>query len=176
VATLMPDGDVLVAGGLGEDNLALTSAEVYDPRTNLWVTVASMAEFHSADTATLLRTGLVLVVGATGQSRAELYDLAHNRWSRTGPSMDRYQHSATRLSDGRVLIVGGYGADAFNSALVYDPKAVAPVPLRPPDQRMIAVLLLTALLVAATTGWSIPSIRQRLQRWRPPRESEEWIA
>jgi len=176
VATLMPDGDVLVAGGLGEVNLGLTTAELYDPRTNLWVTVASMAESHSADTATLLRTGLVLVVGATGASRAELYDLAHNRWSLTGPSMDRYQHSATRLSDGRVLIVGGYGIDAFNSAVVYDPTAVAPVPRRPPDPQMIAAVLLTALLVAGATGWSIPSIRHRLERWRPPRESEEWIA
>ncbi|HEX9096010.1 MAG TPA: kelch repeat-containing protein [Candidatus Dormibacteraeota bacterium] len=176
VATLLPGGDVLVAGGLGEENLALTSAEVYDPRTNLWVTVASMAEVLSAGTATLLRTGLVLVVGGTGQSGAELYDLADDRWSRTGPLMDRYQPSATRLFDGRVLIVGGYGVDAFNSAMVYDPTAVAPVPVRPPDSRTIAALLLTALLVVAATGWSVPSIRQRLQRWRPPRESEEWIA
>jgi hypothetical protein len=157
-------------------NLGLTSAELYDPRTDLWVTVASMAEFHSAATATLLRTGLVLVVGATGASRAELYDLAHNRWSHTGPSMDRYQHSATRLSDGRVLIVGGYGIDAFNSGVVYDPTAVAPVPRRPPNPQMIAAVLLTALLVVAAAGWSIPSIRLRLERWRPPRESEEWIA
>jgi len=57
-----------------------------------------------------------------------------------------------------------------------DPTAAAPVPRRPPDPQMIAAVLLTALLVAGATGWSIPSIRHRLERWRPPRESEEWIA
>jgi hypothetical protein len=175
VATLMPDGDVLVAGGLGEENLVLASVEVYDPRTNLWVTVASMSEFHSADTATLLRTGLILVVGATGQSRAELYDLAHNRWSRTGPSMDRYQHTATRLPDGRVLIVGGYGIDTVNSAVVYDPTGVAPAPRMPPDPRAIAALFLTFLIVLGVGAWSIPAVRLRAKRWRPQGQSEEWI-
>jgi N-acetylneuraminic acid mutarotase len=105
VATRMANGDVLVAGGLGEEpshlTISLTSAEIYEPRTNLWVTAASMAEFRVAVTATLLRNGMVLVVGASGQSRAELYDPEHNRWPRTGPSMDRYQHTATRLQTAR---------------------------------------------------------------------------
>ncbi|MDQ6722220.1 MAG: hypothetical protein M3003_15685, partial [Candidatus Dormibacteraeota bacterium] len=92
-STLLPDGDVLVVGGTGQEpnflSIALTSAEIYDPRTNLWVTVASTAGVHLEHTATVLRDGKVLVVGATGQSRPELYDPASNTWSRTGPSMDR---------------------------------------------------------------------------------------
>jgi N-acetylneuraminic acid mutarotase len=180
VATLMADGDVLVAGGLGEEpsrlTISLGSAEIYDPRTNLWVSAASMAEFRVAVTATLLRNGMVLVVGATGQSRAEVYDLAHDRWSLTGPSMDRYQHTATRLPGGKVLIVGGYGIESLASVLVYDPEGVAPLPAHPPDARAIAALLLTALLVVALASWSIPGVRRRVKGWRPPGESEEWIA
>jgi hypothetical protein len=179
VATLMANGDVLVAGGLGEEpsrlTISLTSAEIYDPRTNLWVSVASMAEFRVAVTATLLRNGMVLVVGASGQSRAELYDPAQDRWVRTGPSMDRYQHTATRLPDGKVLIVGGYGIESLASSLIYDPEGVAPAPKRPLDPRIIAALILIALLLVAGAGWSIPAVRQRVKRWRPPRESEDWI-
>jgi N-acetylneuraminic acid mutarotase len=180
VATQMPNGDVFVAGGEGVEpnalNVSLASAELFDPRTDVWVTVATMAEFHSAETATLLRNGMVLVVGATGQSRAEVYDLAHDRWSLTGPSMDRYQHTATRLPVGKVLIVGGYGIESLASVLVYDPEGVAPRPANPPDPRAIAALVLTALLVVAVASWSIPGVRRRVKGWRPPGESEEWIA
>jgi hypothetical protein len=179
VATLMANGDVLVAGGLGEEpsrlTISLSSAEVYDPRTNLWVSVASMAEFRVAVTATLLRNGMVLVVGASGQSRAELYDPAQDRWLRSGPSMDRYQHTATRLSNGKVLIVGGYGIESLDSVLIYDPMGVAPAPQTPPDPRAIAALLLTVLFVLASGAWSIPAVRLRAKRWRPRDQSEEWI-
>jgi N-acetylneuraminic acid mutarotase len=180
VATLTADGGVLVAGGLGAEpnalNIALTSAEIYDPRTNLWVTVASMAEFHAADTATVLRSGNVLVVGAPGQSRAEVYDQAQNRWNQTGPSMDRYQHTATQLPNGKVLIVGGYGIESIGSVLIYDPEGVAPPPLRPLDQRIVAGLVLIGLLGLAAFAWSIPAVRLRVRRWRPRGEPEEWIA
>lgn len=179
VATLMANGDLFVAGGQGVEpsalNISLNSAEIYDPSTNLWVTVAGMAGFHAADTATLLRNGMLLLVGDTGQSRPELYDLAHNRWSRTGPSMVRYQHTATRMRDGKVLIVGGYGIESLASVLLYDPAAVAPAPIRPPDPRIIAALLLIAVLLLAGLGWSMPAVRQRVKRWRPRGESEEWV-
>ena len=179
LATLMANGDVLVASGLGEEpsrlTISLSSAEIYDPRTNLWVSVASMAEFRVAVTATLLRGGMVLVVGASGQSQAELYEPAQDRWIRIGPSMNRYQHTATRLSNGKVLIVGGYGIESLNSVLIYDPEGVAPAPVRPLDPRIILALLLIALLLLAGGGWSIPGVRQRVKRWRPPRGSEEWI-
>jgi len=180
VAALMPDGDVLVAGGLGVEanglNVSLASAEVYDPRTNLWVTVADMRDFQAFDTATVLRNGMVLFVGATGQSRPEQFDLAHNRWSNTGPSMDRYQHTATRLSNGKVLIVGGYGIESLSSVLIYDPLGVAPAPWIPPDPRVIAALIVTFLIVLAGGASSVPAVRQRVKRWRPRGEPDEWIA
>ena len=179
VATLTAEGDVLVAGGLGEEpnvlNLALSSAELYNPGTNLWVTAASMVEFHAADTATVLRSGKVLVVGAPGESRAEVYDEVQNRWVQTGPSMDRYQHTATRLPNGRVLIVGGYGLESIGSVIIYDPEGVAPAQLRPLDQRITSGLVLLGLLALAAFAWSIPAVRLQVRGWRPRGQSEEWI-
>jgi Kelch motif/Galactose oxidase, central domain len=180
VATLMANGDVLVAGGLGEEpsglTISLTSAEICDPRTNLWVSVASMAEFRVGVTATLVQSGMVLVVGASGQSRAELYDLAQDRWLRTGPSMVRYQQTVTRLRDGRALIVGGYGIESLSSVLIYDPLGVVPAPRVPPDPRLIATLLLTFLFVLGVGAWSVPAVRLGAKRWRPQGEPDEWIA
>jgi N-acetylneuraminic acid mutarotase len=180
LAALMPNGDVLVAGGQGVDpnalNVSLASAELFDPRTDLWVTVANMADFLTEDTITLLRNGMVLVMGATNASRPELYDLGHNRWSRTGPSAARYRHTATRLPDGKVLIVGGYPIEALNSVLIYDPLGVAPAPRMPPDPRVIAALFLTFLIVLAGGASSVPAVRQRVKRWRPQGEPDEWIA
>jgi hypothetical protein len=89
--------------------------------------------------------------------------------------MDRYQHTATRLPNGKVLIVGGYGIESLDTVLIYDPLGVAPVPVRPLDPRIVAVLLFVALLVVASIGWSIPALRQRVKRWRTQGERDEWI-
>ena len=63
-ATLLPNGQVLVAGGFtGISNLA--SAELYDPATGLWTTTGSMATARYRHTATLLPNGQVLVAGGT---------------------------------------------------------------------------------------------------------------
>jgi hypothetical protein len=156
-------------------NALLTSAEIYNPRTNVWITAASMSEVHVEGTATLLRNGRVMVVGAPGQSRPELYDPAQNGWSRTGPLVYRYQHTATRLPNGNVLVVGGYGIESLDSAIIYDPLGVAPVPARPVDPRIVVALLFVALLVLASIGWSIPALRQRVKRWRTQGERDEWI-
>jgi hypothetical protein len=85
-ATLLPDGRVLVAGGLGGDQaLASTSPELYDPITGTWVTTRDMIQGRARHTATLLPDGSVLVAGgitghdADGQisdwlASAELFD------------------------------------------------------------------------------------------------------
>ncbi|WP_434384887.1 Ig-like domain-containing protein [Melittangium boletus] len=56
-STLLPSGEVLVAGG---DS---ATAELYDPRTHTWRATGSMAASRSFHTATRLPSGRVLVVG-----------------------------------------------------------------------------------------------------------------
>ena len=78
-ATLLPSGQVLVAGGYnGSSGTALASAELYDPATNTWSAAGSLTTARYSHTATLLPSGQkLLVAGGWGSSgvlaSAELY-------------------------------------------------------------------------------------------------------
>ncbi len=127
-ATLLPDGRVLVVGGVNEK--PSTSTEIYDPTTGKWGLGPSMKVARVRHTATLLWNGQVLVVGGTSDSgctpSAELYDPAKNAWFPTTGNMTtgRCAHTATLLEDGRVLVAGGQDSSAkdLTSAELYEPS------------------------------------------------------
>jgi Galactose oxidase, central domain len=83
-------------------------------------------------TATLLADGKVLVVGgsddgdlASTLASAEIYDPDTGTWSTTGSlNTSRYNHTATLLPDGKVLVAGGYDwpPASLNSVELYDPS------------------------------------------------------
>jgi WD40 repeat protein len=107
-ATLLPNGKVLVAGGLGNTN-RLGSAELYDPASGTWSQTGSLGTARSGHTATLLQGGKVLVAGSAG---AELYNPSSGTWITTGSLVtSRGEHTATLLSDGAVLVAGGRKSD-----------------------------------------------------------------
>jgi hypothetical protein len=124
VATVAGAGRVLV--------VSEGTAEVYDPTANVWTPAGgSLLTNHSSFSLTRLPSGQVLVAGgsATGtdfpwQTSAQLFDPATGTWSFTG-SMTNYRsgHSATLLSSGKVLVVGGYNGyrSATGSVELYDP-------------------------------------------------------
>jgi len=108
-ATLLTDGTVLVAGGLG-----LTSAEKYDPATGKFTATAGiMSVARELHTATLLSSGKVLIAGGetgtTSLATAELFDPSTGMFTLTTGNMSeaRTGHNATLLIDGTVLITGG---------------------------------------------------------------------
>jgi hypothetical protein len=131
-ATLLPDGTVLVAGGVGTRNISLDSAELYDPSTGSWTATGNMVEPHWGHKATLLPDGKVLVTGGASTSldtfvplaSAELYDPDSGSWTPTGSMITpRWYHTATLLPDGKVLVAGGsYGSvsGSLASAELYD--------------------------------------------------------
>ncbi len=133
-AVRLPDGRVLVAGGIAGDDV-LASAEIYDPETGRWERTGSMATARLGLTLTTLRDGRVLATGGTSGGRgvqplatAEIYDPATGTWTRTGPmTVPRFDHTATLLPDGRVLLAGGLGASGAPQAstAIYDPAADA---------------------------------------------------
>jgi N-acetylneuraminic acid mutarotase len=139
-ATLLPDGDVLVAGGQDASGVPLSSAELYDPSQGVWTVVASMPVAVTQATATLLPDGDVLVAGGesnvTGPLAAtgdcELYDPTTNAWSTTGALVAGtagYAASAALLpASGEVLYVGGLSgpgatASSIDSSELYNPSA-----------------------------------------------------
>lgn len=142
-AALLPDGRVMVAGGIAEGEL-LAATEVYEPRSGTWTAVAPMNFPRVGHSLTPLSDGTVLAAGGTslggdegaagGQSirpdaSAEIFDPAKGTWSLTAEKMQaaRFEHTATRLDDGRVLVVGGRGAavdgqsPTLSSVELYDP-------------------------------------------------------
>ena len=144
-ATLLRDGRVLVAGGQDNDTAPLTylaSAELYDPATGKFSLTGSMALPRYGASATLLLDGRVLIAGSLlfkeklplqgnleGYS-AEIYDPATGKFTMTGSmTVDRENHTATLLPDGRVLVTGGENlrdgatvrTGVLASADVYDP-------------------------------------------------------
>jgi len=125
-ATLMSDGTVLIVGGTGTDAYDLSEVELYDPATRRFTTVATLSTKRSNHTAvriagTSTTSDDVLITGGKGPdgttSSVEIiaYDPSLKTATvRTAPPLSeaRQNHTATRLQNGRVLIVGGTGADA----------------------------------------------------------------
>jgi hypothetical protein len=128
-ATLLANGKVLVAGGDA-------SAELFDPDSGTFMPTGSMTSARYGSTATLLADGKVLIAGGFGPgtsqlprlSSAELYDPGSGTFTATGSmAVGRVLHTATLLSDGRVLIAGGTdtsggGGAATASTELYDPS------------------------------------------------------
>jgi len=142
-ATLLQSGKVLFAGGWGFVYNSYRAAALYDPASATWSPTANLLSLRgAAHQATLLQDGRVLVTGGTndadfsfGLPNVELYDPGAEAWIRAPDlHVPRYGHSATRLSDGRVLVAGGdslqgqaettFGVfPANNTAEVFDPAA-----------------------------------------------------
>jgi hypothetical protein len=133
-ATVLSDGRVLIAGGSNSTGL-LASAELYDPKTGTFSPTGSMTTVRFIDTATVLSDGRVLIAGGliAGEcdpgkcnpaASAELYDPKTGTFSPAGSmTTARGMQSATALSDGRVLIVGGADSsgNGLTSAELYQP-------------------------------------------------------
>jgi hypothetical protein len=109
----------------------MKSAEVFDPDTGTWTATGSMTEPRRSFTSTLLLDGRVLaaVVGIEttnprthmaldkGKASAEIYDPISGSWTLTRSMLSPHGwHKATRLADGRVLIISGREAEVYEAA------------------------------------------------------------
>ena len=113
-ATMLQDGKVLVSDG--------ATAELYDPSTGAFSVTGSLQVSRGGASVTLLGNGKVLFAGGVNASgscpsylpdcntleSAELYDPSTGTFTLTGSmQVSRFDHTATLMSNGEVLIAGG---------------------------------------------------------------------
>jgi len=112
-AALLPDGRVLVTGGSDErdEKGQYRDAEVYDPQTERFSVAGDMRRprYKHQGTMTPLADGRLLIAGGAGDP--ELFDpvSAHFTLVPSSNSMAGSFSAAARLSNGQVLVTGGYG-------------------------------------------------------------------
>jgi Kelch motif/Galactose oxidase, central domain len=124
LATLLPDGRVLIVGGAAQG--PANSAELYNPDSSTFAQTNAASAINQPMTATLLSNGKVLVTGAATSGRGsdcELYDPKTGKFAKAARmNVDRTLPTATALDSGRVLFAGGLsGTTALASAELYDP-------------------------------------------------------
>jgi len=114
-ATLLRDGQVLIAGGEDANFNRLTSAELYNPATGKFTPTGNMNFAREGQSATLLANGQVLIAGGTGATAAaELYNPATEKFTATGSmAAARGGNVATLLPGGDVLVTQGSAAGLF---------------------------------------------------------------
>lgn len=118
-AVLLDSGSVLIAGGFDGTNLP-AAAEIYNPGSSQFIYTGPNLNFPRFDaSAALLNNGQVLVAGGSTcnlpgcpTNAAEIYDPVANTFSIVtgGMSVPRFNHTATLLTNGDVVVAGGYSS------------------------------------------------------------------
>lgn len=126
---LLPDGRVLVSGGIVDSHPGITAAaEVYDPATGAWTPTGSLNRGRYGHGQVLLKNGKVLAFAGVGQvsgagvnlNTAETYDPTVGVWTATGSfSAPGGLATGAMLPDGRVL---GTTTQSTNTPSPYDPS------------------------------------------------------
>lgn len=136
-ATSLPDGRLLLIGGMGPDG-PLASLTINDPRTGESISLPEMPLARAWHSATMLPDGRVLIVGGVGAhgqvlNNVEIFDPETQSFQELPKAnvSARAYHSSTLLTDGRVLIVGGVSdrGRAIAKAEVWDFKTKASLTL-----------------------------------------------
>jgi hypothetical protein len=125
-ATLLNNGEVLVAGGYGLGTGYQTYAELYNPSSGAFTLTGSLNTGRTRHAAALLPGGEVLIVGGLGSGNsafnclasAELYNPATETFTNTGSlNTTTCYPRAVLLNTGKVLVINGTGAE------LYDPSS-----------------------------------------------------
>src|SRR5262249_15807889 len=119
-----PNNKVLIVGP------TLPGAQLYTigttGPTNPWSFAPGLAVPRRQHTATLLSGGTrVMIAGGMDRNPSslnsvEIYDSVTGTW-RSGPPMSftHFRHTANRLPDGRVVVIGGSGVDSRTKVEAY---------------------------------------------------------
>jgi len=129
-ATVLPDGGVLIVGGVGMSGDAIAAPEVIDLGVSTTTALDEAGLLARAGhTATLLTDGRVLIAGGRGSdavAAAQLWDPRSQEAQAidTPLAQPRTEHTATLLADGSVLLWGGRDAAGVlvGGGEIFDPQ------------------------------------------------------
>jgi hypothetical protein len=121
---LLPDGQVLVAGGsLPGGGDLLSSAELFDPDTLTFAGTGDMAadEVHAYDAVATLPDGRVVI----GGHQTQLYDPEHGTFTVAEWQPNFEPTDAVAMPDGSVVLLGysGMSGSRVGHAAAWDPRA-----------------------------------------------------
>lgn len=101
------------------------------PKSNIFVRAGHFNDIRFSYTTTMLDDKNILIIGGTNDSinskkfnNVDIYNPINNKIIKSGKiNEERYNHSATLLKDGRILLTGGYGKyGEMSSSEIYNPK------------------------------------------------------
>lgn len=132
-ATLLPDGRVLVVGGMHLSGRVLDSCEIFDPSAMTWTSAAPTGTARTRHAAILLTDGRVLVAGGVGGDgealrSAEIFDPVTEVWTPIAPLFfPDSEPTGVGLANGDVLLIPTHEG----IAVAWADKAQAWVPAGP---------------------------------------------
>ena len=151
--TLLPNGEVLAAGGTNCGGGGLTSAELYNPTTGKWTTTGSMTIGNETNWAVLLQNGEVLVLNDN------LYNPSTGTWTATSRDSIFAHAPVVLLPNGGVYAGGTVQGDS-----VYNPSTNHWTNFSPPPCTTIhqsceaaGVLLVTGKVLVGGGATSVPA-------------------
>jgi hypothetical protein len=132
-ALRVPGGKVMIAGG----KLAIGGAlriEQFDPSSGTFEAAGTLLTERSSESLTVLTNGKVLIAGGATPTAplgyfgsAEMYDPIDGSCQALPGALNsaRAGHTATLLTDGTVLFVGGYADQVLKTLELFDPSTGA---------------------------------------------------
>jgi RHS repeat-associated protein len=127
---------VLVIGGLGANFVAQKSAEVYNPDSNTWSTVAPPPGPGRFGHVTSIFGGKMLLAGGKASSpdvaqtlSTGIYDPVNDSWASGPPTLTTHYLGTAITFNGRVLLAGG--DSGLNAVELLNPGDISWTPLAP---------------------------------------------
>lgn len=175
-ATLLQDGRVLIAGGGtgdGDDRRALSSSEIFDPKTRRFVSTGDMLARRYKHGAVALPNGGVLVIGGSDErdyfgktNSVERFDPITGKFRAAG----RLAEARFKIADGSVLLPSGkiLVAGGFSRPELFDPtigtSSLLPVDLGGQWNYLTATLAGSDVLLAGGYREGLIQVSNRV--WR----------